>query len=214
MMAIERLHQEQPVLTFGAKLEEAKAAAILLHGRGATAESLLGLAAALSGQDMAYLLPQAANRTWYPNSGFAPLAVNEPYLSSAMARIGDLIQEVNDAGIPTDKIVLGGFSQGACLAAEFAAQHARRYGGLLVLSGALLGPLDRDRSYEGSLDETPVFIGGVNRDPWVSEAQLRHAAATLESLGGQVSLQVLPGAEHTVRPSEIEQAAAIIRQLV
>jgi predicted esterase len=212
-MSAEVIHQDQPLLTAGAPLEEARAAAILLHGRGAGAHDLLGLAAALPDQGVAYLLPQAANHTWYPHSGFAPLAANEPYLSSAMDTIRKLIEQVNAAGIPTEKVVLGGFSQGACLSAEFAARHARRYGALLVLTGALMGPLDMPRAYDGTLDGTPVFIGGIDRDPWVTEEQMRHTAGTLEQLGGQVTIQIEPGFQHTIRPSEIDRASAIIRQL-
>lgn len=211
-MVQQRIHQGQPVLTYGSALEEAEAAVILLHGRGSDARSMLDLAALLPSKGIAYLMPQAANHTWYPNSGFSPLQANEPYLSSAMATITDLLAQVSAAGIAASKTVLGGFSQGACLASEFVAQHATRYGGLVVFSGALMGPLEMPRDYAGSLAKTPVFIGGVDHDPWVNEAQLRHAAKTLEALGGQVTLQILKGAEHTIRPSEVEKAAAIIQK--
>ena len=212
-MSQQQIHQTQPVLTAGARLEEAEAAVILLHGRGASAQSMLELAAHFPKEGIAYVIPQAANSTWYPNSGFSPFEVNEPYLSSAMATIHDLLAQIEAAGIPASKTILGGFSQGACLASEFVAQNATRYGGLLVFSGALMGPLDMPRAYQGSLSETPVFIGGVNQDSWVTETQLRHAAQTLEALGGQVTLQVLNGRDHTIRQSEVEQAATIIRQL-
>lgn len=212
-MSGQRIHQDQPVLVYGTPLEQAAAAVILLHGRGATAQSMRDLATYLPSEGTAYLMPQAANNTWYPNSGFVPLAANEPFLSSAMATIRSLIERVEAAGIPASKIVLGGFSQGACLASEFAAQHAQRYGGLLVFSGALMGPLDMPRHYDGSLSGTPVFIGGINRDPWVKEAQIRHTAAVLENLGGQVTLEILPGTEHTIRPNEIEHGSQLIAAL-
>ncbi|MCI0711150.1 MAG: alpha/beta fold hydrolase [Chloroflexi bacterium] len=205
------IHQDQPVLTLGASLDDARVAVLLVHGRGATAEDIQELARQLPTGDVAYVMPQAANNTWYPNSGFAPFEDNEPYLSSAMATLEHLVAEIEAEGVPPEQIVLGGFSQGACLTTEFAARHARRYGGLLVLSGALLGPADTPRDYNGSLDGTPVFIGGVDRDPWVTPDQLQETANALENLGAEVTLQIQSGSEHTIRPSEVEQAAAIIQ---
>lgn len=212
-MTPQRIHQDVPALTYGAKLEEAKAVAILLHGRGASAQSMADLAAHLPGKDIAYVLPQAANHTWWPNSGFAPFAANEPYLSSALATVEAQLEAVIAAGFSTEKIILGGFSQGGCLASEFVARHAQRYGGVLIFSGALLGPLDTPRTYDGSLDGTPVFIGGATHDAWVSEVQLRDTAKVMTNLGGQVLLQITPGSDHTIRPSEIEQASVIITRL-
>lgn len=212
-MTLQRIHQDVPALTYGAKLADAHAVAILLHGRGASAQSMADLAAHLPTDGIAYVLPQAANHTWYPNSGFAPFAANEPYLSSALATVEAQLEKVIAAGFAADKIILGGFSQGASLMSEFVARHAQRYGGLLVFSGALLGPLDTPRTYDGSLDGTPVFIGGATHDAWVSEVQLRDTAKVLTALGGQVSLQITPGSDHTIRPSEIEQASAIINRL-
>ncbi len=211
--SIPRIHQDQPALTYGAALDQAEAAVILLHGRGATAHSLLPLAEALPGGKIAYVLPAAAGNTWYPNSGFAPFATNEPYLSSALAAVGETVARLNAAGLPNAKIILGGFSQGACLASEFVARNATRYGGLIAFSGALLGPLDTPREYAGSLDGTPVFIGAVDRDPWVSAAQIRMSAEVLEKLGGAVTLRLIPGSEHTIRLEEVEAASAIIAGL-
>lgn len=213
-MSLQPTHQNQPLLTHGAPLEDAECAAILLHGRGASAHDLLELVHQLPQTGIAYLLPQAANNTWYPNSGFAPLETNEPYLSSAMAMLEELITNVGVAGIPQERLIMGGFSQGACLSAEFVAQHAQRYGGLLVLSGALMGPLDQVRNYSGSLDGTPVYIGGVNQDQWVTEVQLRHTAQVLTELGADITIDVEDGSEHTIRPHEIIQSGAIIERVV
>ena len=212
-MTTPQIHQIQPVRSYGTPLAEAEAAVILLHGRGATADSLLELVSNFPDEGIAYQMPQAANNTWYPNSGFAPLEENYPFLPSAMETIRQLLQEVQAAGIPYEKTVIGGFSQGACLASEFVAQHPQQYGGLLVFSGALMGPLDRERSYEGSLDGTPVFIGGVNQDPWVTEEQLRHTASVLRDLGAEVTIEVREGQEHTIRPFEIEHAKTILNHL-
>lgn len=202
-MPDQSIHQHQPVYTGGAALHDAQAAVILLHGRGGTAQNILELAAQLPQDRIAYLAPQAAHRTWYPNSGFLPLEANEPYVSSAFQAVADVLARIVGAGIPADKIALGGFSQGACLAVEFVARHPRRYGGVFVLSGALMGPPDLPRQYAGSLDGTPVFVGGADQDSWVTEQQLRLTGRVLQDLGASVQVEVQPGAEHTVRPSEL-----------
>lgn len=206
------VHQDQPVLTAGAPLGAAQMAVVLLHGRGGSAQDMLGLAAALPQTQIAYLMPQAANRTWYPRSGFIPMAENEPYVSSAFRRLSEVLAQIASAGIPVERIVLGGFSQGACLAAEYVVQHAQRYGGLIVLSGALMGPPDTPRQYTGSLAGTPVYVGGSDRDSWVTEAQLRLTAQVLRDLGGAVKLAIQPGAVHTIWPEDVEAASALIAQ--
>ncbi|MBX3084125.1 MAG: alpha/beta fold hydrolase [Anaerolineae bacterium] len=212
-MLTQSIHQGQPVLTYGAPLADAHAAVILIHGRGATAHSMHDLASALPTEGIAYLIPQAAGNTWYPHSGFKPFEVNEPYFSSAMAIISELLAHINAAGIPTDKIVIGGFSQGASLTSEFTVRHAQRYGAILLFSSALMGPPESPREYAGSFAGTPVFIGGVTQDPWVRESQLRETAEVFTRLGGQVTLDIAAGAEHGIRPTEIEQAAALIRRV-
>jgi predicted esterase len=209
-MADRQIHQNQPVLTYGTALNDARVAVILLHGRGGTAQSILGLAAQLPQEKIAYLAPQAANQTWYPNSGFIPIEANEPYVSSAFQTVVNLLAQITAAGIAGDKVVLGGFSQGACLAAEFVARHPQRYGGLFVLSGALLGPPDSPRQYAGSLEGTPVFVAGVDHDPWVTERQLRLTGQVLEEMGGSVHVEVQPGAEHTIRTMEIAHVSNMI----
>ncbi len=209
-MPNQHIHQNQPVLTAGASPEEAQVAVILLHGRGSTAQSILSLAAHLPQDGVAYYAPQASNQTWYPNSGFIPIEANEPYVSSAFRAIDDLIGHITASGIPADRILIGGFSQGACLAAEYAARHPRRYGGLFLLSGALIGPPDMPRDYAGSLDGTPVFVAGCTHDTWVTEYQLRLTGDILHNLGSAVQVEVQPGAEHTVRPSEIAHVRDMI----
>ena len=129
-------HEKQPVFHAGKSLLHADTAMILIHGRGATSQSIMTLAAHFQRDDMAYLAPQAAQNTWYPHSFLAPIEANEPYLSSALAVIARLVQEIEDEGaIPTEKIIIGGFSQGACLASEFVYRNPRKYGGLLAFSG-------------------------------------------------------------------------------
>lgn len=163
--------------------------------------------------EAAYLIPQAANNTWYPHSGFGSLEANQPFLSSALETIGNLFERIQEAGISTDRIIIGGFSQGACLASEFVTQNAQRYGGLLMFSGALMGPPDRERSYQGTLADTPVFIGGVDHDSWVTTERLQQTADVLTKLGGRVTLDIAPGSQHAIRPAEIARAAQLIDQL-
>ena len=133
-------HQGQPVRTAGVPLEQASAAMVMVHGRGATADSILTLAPALNAPDFAYLAPQASGNTWYPQSFLAPIQNNEPGISSGMQAITDALARVIAAGVPLEHTILLGFSQGACLILEFAARHARRYGGVVGLSGGLIGP--------------------------------------------------------------------------
>ncbi len=207
------IHQNQALLAAGTALDKAQAAVVLLHGRGSSAHDILSLAAYLPQDGIAYLAPQAANHTWYPNSGFMPIEANEPYVSSAFQTLDDLLDRIETAGISAEHIALGGFSQGACLSSEYVARHAQRYGGLIVFSGALMGPLDSPRDYSGSLEGTPVYIGGCTQDPWVQEAQMRLTAEVLQQLGGSVDIDIQPGAEHTVRENDIAAARDLITAL-
>jgi phospholipase/carboxylesterase len=204
-------HQNQRVVTRGRPLAEASSAMILVHGRGATAESILELASLLPQGGMAYLAPQAVHNSWYPYSFMYPTEQNEPYLTSALARLGELVAEVEAAGIPAEKLVLAGFSQGACLAAEFAASNARRYGGLLLFSGGLIGPPGTPRDYDGSLDGTPVFIGCSDSDFHIPLERVQETTAALRQLGAAVTEKIYPGMGHTIVADEIEQARRLLR---
>ena len=197
-------HQGQPVRTAGEPLERAQAAMVMVHGRGATAESILTLAAELSQPGFAYLAPQAGGNTWYPNSFLAPIPSNEPGISSGMAAIEAVLARIRAADTPPARIVLLGFSQGACLSLEFAARNARRYGGLVCLSGGLIGPDGTPRDYEGSLDGTPVFLGCSDVDPYIPAARVRHSTEVMRRLGGEVTMRLYPGMGHTVNEDEIE----------
>lgn len=206
-------HAGQPVRAAGRPLAEARAALILVHGRGATAESILSLADYLPHPHLAYLAPQAAGDTWYPYSFLMPLAQNEPWLSSALGRLAALLAEVEAAGIAAERVIFGGFSQGACLAAEFVARHARRYGGLLLFSGGLIGPPGTPRDYPGSLDGTPVFLGCSDTDPHIPLARVEETAEVLARLGGVVDKRVYPRLGHTINQDEIAAAAALVAGL-
>jgi phospholipase/carboxylesterase len=203
-------HQGQPVHTAGVPLAEAQAAMIMIHGRGATAASILTLAAELNQSGFAFLAPQAANNTWYPNSFLAPIPNNEPGISSGMAIIARLVNHIAEAGIPSQKTMLLGFSQGACLTVEFAARHARRYGGIVGLSGGLIGPDGTPRDYEGSLDGTAVFLGCSDVDFHIPKERVLHTADVLQRLGGNVTTKLYPGMEHTI----IEDELVFVREMM
>lgn len=209
----DRLHRGMPVLAAGAALDRARAAVILIHGRGASADSILTLAPELGGEGVAYLAPQAINGTWYPFSFMAPLSHNEPFLSSALSAVGDVVAHVEAAGIPAERIVIGGFSQGACLASEFVARNARRYGGLIAFSGGLIGPEGTPRVYSGTLGGTPVFLGCSDVDAHIPKERVLESEEVLRGLGGLVTAKLYPGMGHTVNEDELDHARAILAGL-
>jgi phospholipase/carboxylesterase len=199
----DQLHQGQPILTAGEPLTRAHAAMVLLHGRGASAEDILTLAAELDQPGLAYLAPQAANGTWYPNRFLAPLESNEPWLSSALNVVANALAQIAAAGIPPERTLLLGFSQGACLTLEFSARNARRYGGVAGLTGGLIGPDDLPRAYAGSLAGTPVFLGCSDVDFHVPKERVELTAQVLARLGGDVTTRFYPNMGHTVNQDEI-----------
>jgi predicted esterase len=206
-------HQGQPVLTAGEPLEKATAAMLMLHGRGATAEDILALSAELQQPGFAYLAPQAAGYSWYPNSFLAPIASNEPGLSSGLAVIASLLAKLAQAGIPPERTILLGFSQGACLSLEFAARNARRYGGLAGLSGGLIGPDGTPRDYPGSLAGTPVFLGCSDIDFHIPKERVEFSAEVLRKLGGNVTVRLYPRMGHTINHDEIRFVQAMMAAL-
>jgi phospholipase/carboxylesterase len=207
-------HQGQPVRTAGEPLGRAQAAMLLVHGRGASAEDILTLTGELAQPGVAYLAPQAADNTWYPNSFLAPLASNEPWLTSALVALSQVLARIGKAGIPPERTVLLGFSQGACLALELAARNARRYGGLVGLSGALIGPDDAPREYDGSLAGTPVFLGCSDVDPHVPKERVLQAAEALGRLGGALTVRLYADMDHTINQDEISFVRGILRKLM
>lgn len=186
---------------------------ILVHGRGANAQSILGLHTVLPHPDLAYLAPQAEDNSWYPHSFLSPTEQNEPELSAALQLLADLVAHVEAAGIPPEKIILGGFSQGACLASEYAARHARQYGGLLVFSGGLIGPLDTPRDDPGSLEGTPVFIGCSDVDPHIPLERVHETADVFTQLGARVTKKIYPGMGHTVIKNEVDHALEMVKEV-
>jgi predicted esterase len=207
-------HQGPPVLAAGAPLDRAQAAMILIHGRGATAESILDLAAEVDRPGFAYLAPQAAGNTWYPNSFLAPIPSNEPGLSSGLAVIDGLLAHLAAARLPPERTILLGFSQGACLTVEYVARHARRYGGVAGLSGGLIGPDGTPRDYAGSLAGTPIFLGCSDVDFHIPKERVEESAAVLRRLGGDVTMRLYPNMGHTVNADELAAVRALMAGLV
>jgi predicted esterase len=203
-------HQDQPVARAGAALDGATAAMILVHGRGASAADILTLVPALDRPEFAYLAPQAAGGSWYGNSFLAPIASNEPGITSGMKAISDLLERVEAAGIPPERTVLLGFSQGACLSLEYAARHAGRYGGIACLSGGLIGPDDTPRDYSGSMEGTPVFLGCSDVDFHIPAERVRESAEVMERLGADVTLRLYPGMGHLINEDEISHVQGIM----
>ncbi len=223
------------VLSFGAPISEAQAAVILVHGRGASAISMQPLAEAWARPGVAFLAPDAAKQggAWYPHSFQAPLEDNEPQLSRALETLDALVKKVtaglaspSRAGIESApggtqserfsarKLLLVGFSQGACLAVEYAARHARRYGGLAVLSGSLIGPPETPRDYPGSLNGTPVFLGCSDNDPHIPRPRFEETDRVLTGMGAQVTARLYPDLPHTINDDEIATVDSMIAALL
>ncbi|WP_225334151.1 alpha/beta hydrolase [Halomicrobium urmianum] len=206
-------HAGQPVRTAGTDLEAADAAVVAVHGRGARAESVLSLAGEFDVDGVAYLGPQAAGNTWYPSRFVAPVEDNEPHLSSALSFVDETVQRAVDAGVDRERIALLGFSQGACLASEYVARNARRWGGLAAFSGGLIGPPGTEFEYDGDLDGTPAFVGCSDSDPHIPEERVHETTDALTDLGGDVTERLYPGMGHTINQDEVEFVAGMLADL-
>jgi predicted esterase len=206
-------HLGQPVYTAGQPLEEAQAAMVLIHGRGATAPDILRLAGDLHHDGFAYIAPQAAGNTWYPQRFLAPLDQNEPFLSSALAAIERALAQVQSAGISEDRAIVGGFSQGACLAAEFVARHAGCCGGVFVLSGGLIGPPGTVWQYNGRLERLPVFLGCGTADPHIPLERVYETARVFRGMGAEVTERIYPDMGHMINQDEIDHVRDMMRAI-
>ena len=203
-------HANQPVLRSGAPVANARLVAILLHGRGASAEDILALADQFSATDIAYLAPQAAGYTWYPYSFLAPLERNEPWLGSALRVISELLDDVGRQGIPAERVALMGFSQGACLTLEFAARNARRYAAIVAFSGGLIGPPGTPRNYAGAFDTTPAFLGCSDTDPHIPLERVRESTSVFRQMGAVVDERIYPRMAHTINPDEVRAVDTLL----
>jgi predicted esterase len=203
-------HTGQPVLRAGSPVADARLVAIMIHGRGASAENILQLAREFHAADIAYLAPQAAGSTWYPYSFLSPIEQNEPGISSGLRVIERLIDDVTRQGIQPERIVLMGFSQGACLSLEFAARHPRQYAAVVGFSGGVIGPPGTPRDYAGTFDRTPVFLGCSDVDPHIPLERVHETAAVFRRMGASVDERIYPGMGHTVANDELEAVDALL----
>jgi predicted esterase len=203
-------HAGQAVVTRGPSPREARLVAILVHGRGATAESILSVADALDLADVAFLAPQAAGRTWYPHSFLTPIDRNEPFLTSALGVVATLVASLGPQGIAPERVALIGFSQGGCLSLEFAARHARRYAAVAGLSAGLIGPPGTPRDYAGTLAGTPLFLGCSDTDSHIPLARVHESADVFRRLGAEVDERIYPAMGHTITQDEIEAVRAML----
>ena len=204
-------HRDGPVRRFGKPLEQASGAVILLHGRGGSAEDILSLAREFSLPQLVFLAPQAAGNSWYPNSFLAPIAQNEPWLTSALHKVETTVQMVNEAGISSERIVICGFSQGACLATEFVARHPKRYSGLIAFTGGLIGPPGADLTHKGDLAGMPAFFGSGDPDPHVPWQRVEQSARIFAEMGAAVTARRYANRSHTISGEEIDLAKNLIR---
>jgi len=203
-------HDGQPVVHYGAALESARLAAIFTHGRGASAEDILGLAPELGVDDVAYLAPQAADHTWYPYSFLTPIPKNEPWLTSALGVLGKLVITLGERGYGPERIVLLGFSQGACLSLEFAARNPGRYAALIGLSGGLIGPPGTPRDYRGSLAGSPVFLGCSDIDAHIPLDRVHETTDVFRRMGAIVDERIYQGMGHTINADELQAVRGLI----
>lgn len=210
MSSVNGPHQNQPLIGAGRELAQATVAMILVHGRGASPQDILALGTVLNDGRFAMLAPSAAGRTWYPNSFLAPVAANEPGISSGLQAIGEALAVLAEAGISAEKTVLAGFSQGACLTSEYVARHPQRYGGLLAFSGGVIGPLDMVRHDEGDLDQTPIFLGCSDVDFHIPEQKVHLSAEIFTKMNGSVTKKIYPNMGHTIIQDEIDEARRIL----
>lgn len=198
------------VVIGGTPLDQAQAALIMIHGRGASAESILEVAAHLSLPKVALLAPQASAHTWYPYSFMAPTAQNEPGLSTALEVIGQIVADVKEAGIPAEKVFFLGFSQGACLTAEYLARNGQAYGGAFLYSGGVIGPEVAKHLYQGQFEGSPILLGCSDVDAHVPLHRVQDTTAIFREMGAQVTERIYPNGPHTIYEDEIEQTNAIL----
>ncbi len=196
-------HAGQPVLSRGRPLGQGRAAMIMIHGRNAGPENILELATALPHPDFSYLAPGAAGGTWYPFGFMAETSTNEPGISSGLAAIHRLVEEVVGKGIPRSRIILLGFSQGACLASTYAVRNAARFGGVIVYSGGLIGPPGTTWNLKGHFAGTPVFLGCSDVDAHIPAARVNESAEVFRRMGAEVTERIYPGMGHLVNEEEL-----------
>lgn len=211
-LTVEDPHAAGELLHAGEPLGSARGAVILLHGRGGSAADILSLAEPLHLPGLAYVAPEAAGHTWYPESFLAPRQRNEPWLSSALKRVEQTVRAMEAVGLTRDRIVLCGFSQGACLSTEFVASHPARYAGLIAFTGGLVGPAGSNLEHDGDLAGTPALLSSGDPDPHVPWSRVQGSADELTRMGAQVTTRRFPGRPHSISPDEISDARTLLEQ--
>lgn len=203
------MHKKEVIIS-GNKIKDATKALIMLHGRGATAEDIMGLAGHLTVQDFSLVAPQATNHSWYPYSFLAPPDQNEPWLSSALTVLDAVVSDLNKEGITSDRVYFLGFSQGACLTLEFVARNARKWGGAIAFTGGLIGDKIYPENYKGDFQGTPIFIGTSDPDPHVPVNRVLSSAKILRSMNANVTEKVYPGMGHSISADELALANTLV----
>lgn len=202
-MTLDEVIERHQLRRAGAAPSRAKGVVLAVHGRGATAESILPLSDVVAMPDLCWLAPQAEGYAWYPQSFMAPTETNEPYLSRSLARIAAIIADVLAAGIAVEKLAVMGFSQGACLSAETVLRNPRPYGFVGVLSGGAIGPPGTPRDYAGTLSGTRVFLGCSERDAHIPLGRVQETTAVFQRIGAAVTERIYPGSSHGINDDEI-----------
>ena len=201
---------EKNVMTKGADVKNATKALVMIHGRGANAQDIVSLSAYLNVDGYVIFAPQATGNSWYPYSFLAPEKANEPWLTSAVALVKDVVSDIISSGIDERNIYFLGFSQGACLALEYVARYAKRYGGVVAFTGGLIGEQVHEEKYAGDFDGTPVFIGTSDPDPHVPVHRVRETVDVLKKMNAQVTEKIYLNMGHTINEEEIELANQIV----
>ncbi|MBB6644862.1 alpha/beta hydrolase [Halobellus ruber] len=207
-------HDGQPIRTAGAALDEANAAVVLVHGRGARADGMLRFAREFGREGLHYAAPQAQRGTWYPNSFLAPVGRNQPHLDSALAHVGRAVEHARSGGLPPEKVLLVGFSQGACLVSEFVARDPQRYAGLVLLSGGLIGAEGTDFDYDGDVSGMPFFLGVSDDDPHIPVSRAEETVEVFERLGADVRFDEYHGRGHGIFEEEIDYLRELVGSIV
>jgi predicted esterase len=204
-------HQKQPILHSGEPIEKANAVMIMIHGRGATAESILTLADEINIDGIAYLAPQANSNTWYPYSFLSPIEMNEPGITSGLELIDSMILELKAKGFKSDKTFILGFSQGACLSLEYTARNAGNVGAVFGLSGGLIGPPGTPRNYQGEFNGTEVFLGRGDIDPHIPIERVKETEEIFNSMKANVTKRIYKGMGHAINQDEINFIKTMIK---
>jgi phospholipase/carboxylesterase len=206
------IRMQTDFLQAGMPLKEASAAVLMAHGRGASAADMVSLAQSIIVPGVTYLAPQAPGFAWYPYPFLAPLEQNEPQLSESLSTLGRMIGFLEDSGLPAEKVLLLGFSQGACLSLEYAARNPRRFAGVAGLSGGLIGPPGSDLKHPGSLEGTPIFLGCSDIDPHIPKERVLESERILRGMGAEVTARLYPKMGHMVNEDEIDFVRRMVEQ--